>query len=305
MNGQLNSCSPEELVIRENFKKDYKLSCPVLDDNDIFAKSLNIIGLSTEWKNYWEMAQRVENFNEYRKDLRNQIIGCLLNVPGFSELQVPTSPLKYEGPRTYLRDELLGKRLVSIDLIKGNYQSLQSLGKQFVLGTETYEELVRQFTQEEAMVQSKFFRQMVFGHLKPDVQSAVQRRMLERIIEEVERNVDLTIGHLTNDEVVFVIEGDDDLLKIREAVKKLPYRVRIDEFWIEKIVNSYQDPWYVKHFVNSKNKTRRLMGVHVRYLFQVANFVDGVPNQKKDFWWRERDRLCCLLEPEVLERKGN
>ena len=56
---QLNPCSPEELVIRENFKRDYKLSCPVLDDNDIFAKSLRTQCLESDWTDYLDMSKRI------------------------------------------------------------------------------------------------------------------------------------------------------------------------------------------------------------------------------------------------------
>ena len=300
----LNPCTPEELEIRENFKRDYKLSCPVLDDNDIFAKSLVVGNLQNEWPEYLEMSKRHEDINEYRKTVRNKITSFISAVKGFEN--APLQEYKYpdiKAPRSYLNDENVGKRLLSIDLVKGNYQSLKYLGTQYVLDTDSYEDLIKRFTNEKCLISSKFFRQMVFGLLRPDLQASVQRNMLGSLIETVKKSFPkFELVGLSNDEAVLRIENDSQLDEVAKVLQASNTNVlyRLTLFRIEKIPNTYEDPWYVKYYLNqaADKPQKRLMAVHVRYLMQVYNFIEGNENDEKDFWWRERGRLCKLLEPE-------
>jgi len=304
---QLKSCSPEELVIRENFKRDYKLSCPVMDDEDVFAKSLRIQHLADDWSDYLEMSKRIDDLDDFRKKLRNKITSFVSAVKGFDQLAPQEYRYNFRGDRIYLKDENVGKRIISLDLVKGNYQSLKHLGTQYVLDTENYEDLIRRFTNEKCLINSKFFRQMVFGLLRPDVQGSVQRNMLGEMIEQVFQKVrEFPIVHLSNDEVMFVIESDEELESIQNALQDITYQYRVSEFRLEKILNGYNEPWYVRYYVNSSDqRPPRLMGIHVRYLMQVSNFIEGVSNTEKDFWWRERGRLCKLLEPESFGTSTN
>lgn len=310
---KLKSCTPQVLEIRENFKRDYKLSCPVIDDDDIFAKSLRIADLTSEWNDYHSMSLRHPDLNEYRKELRNKITQHISSVKGFSDIPIQSYNYGYTGSRTYLENGNTGKKLVSIDLVKGNYQSLKNVGSEYVLGTQTYEELISKFTDEKCMITSKFFRQMVFGLLRPDLQASVQRNLLGQLIQSVFKEHEYPIISLSNDEVVLHVTSDADLHKIESILKasNTTVQYRLSLFRVEKIPNSYGDDWYVKYYIDSidqykapassasasKNK-QRLMGIHVRYLMQVANFIEGNENTEKDFWWRERGRLCKLLEPE-------
>jgi len=310
-------CPYDQEVFREQFKKDYKLSCPVLNDEDIFAKSLKIAGLEQDWVDYLKLASSRPNLEDYRRKLRNTITRFIQQVPGFNQLGEMVNPYgPFTGPRTYLSRDNVGKRLVSIDLIQGNFQSLRFLGTKYVLDTSSYDELIHRFTQEPSLTNSKYFRQMVFGLLKPNVQASVQRMMIGHFISHVVKrwsgesvdgeSVDtgLPIRQLTNDEVVFEISSDADLLKLQDIIRGLPYQYRLEEFSLKWMTNSYDENWFVripttKAAVSSSNT--RIMGVHVKYLFQVYNHINRIKCTDKDFWWRERGRLCMLLEPEMFE----
>lgn len=293
---KLNPCSSKELSIREGFKKEYKLSCPVLDDHNIFHKCLKIWNLEQEWKEYLDMSKRIGDVITYRRNLVNQIVNTVQHVKGFDTLTAIPDSEKHQGPRSYLIEENVPKRMVSVDLIKANYQSLKKLGSKFVLDTENYNEFIQRFTREEALIKSRMLRQLIFGLLKPDVQGSIQRQMIYDIIDCVKEKKDFPILHLTNDEVVFEIKSDQDLVMIQESLQKLPHQFRVEEFQISKIKNPNNEAWFVK--INDHGKKRKIMGVHIKFLFQVYNHLHHLPNQTKDFWWRERGRLCALLEAE-------
>lgn len=296
---KLNPCSSEELSIRKSFKGDYKLSCGVLDDNDIFNKSIRIQHLEEAWSDYLGMANRVgfEKLNEYRRKMRNQLVGYIQEVKNFDKLVPVEAKYPYKGEKNYLRDENVGHRIFSIDLVKGNYQALKSLGSQYVLDSESYEDLVERFTKERSLINSKYFRQMVFGLLKPDVQGSVQRNMMGYMISKVyDKLGELPIVHLSNDEVMFRIGKDLELTQLEKALNGVKYQYRLSEFRLEKIHNSRNEPWFVRYYVD--DIPPRLMGIHTRYFNQVSNFIEGTPNIEKDFWWREQGRLSKLMDAE-------
>jgi len=303
---QMASCSKEELNIRESFKKDYKLSCPVMEDDYIFKKSLTIGGLEQEWNDYLDMSKRIPELEEYRRQIRNQILSSISHVKGFDELKPINYKPKFQELRNYLEPVNCNKFLVSVDLRKGNYQAFKQLAPKYVLDTQNYEELIRRFTKEESLVRSKFFRQMIFGQLKPDVQSSVQRKMIEETIEKIFSALgqNKQIVHLSNDEVIFSLEDSKQLELIKQDITSLPYQLRVTPFRLQQIPNFFNEPWFVRTNLDPitlQEQNKKIMGVHVKYLFQVANFLNKEETVEKDLWWSERGRLHALLTREVFE----
>lgn len=297
----LNSCDPEELQIRENFKKDYKLSCPVVDDNDVFAKSLNMFHMEEKYNEYSQIYKNNQkNIDQYRKQIRNNVVNHISNVHGFDKLQPVEYEAKYKGDRTCMRDSCVGQILVSLDLVKANYQSLKYLDPKFVLHTRNYNDLIQRFTKDKLMTECRMLRQLIFGFLKPEVQVSVQRMIMQDVIDKVYQEISsnqISIEQLTNDEVVFQVSDEkliDELKRI--AINVLPYDIRVTQYDLRKIKNKYDEPWYVR--TNLTTGEERIVGVHIKYLFQVYNHLHQIENTPKDFWWRERGRLCALLEPE-------
>ena len=284
-----------ELNIREHFKKDYKLSCPILDNDYCFHKSLKIFNFEQDWEDYLSMALKYTDFDNYRKNIRQQIINTIQNIPGFDQLKPRDSQFpSHQGPRTYLRPELHRERLLSIDLVKGNYQSLKYIHPKYVLYTKCYEELIRKFTDQKSLINSKYFRQLIFGLLKPEVFATVQRNMINHIIYNIKKYIDLPIEHISSDEVIVRIQSDKDIDLINKSLTNIPYDYRLTDFIIIQIPNQFNDPWFLR--VNTQgNKT--IMSVHVRYLFQVYNHINKMKNKDEDFYWKERDILCKQLEP--------
>ena len=92
LDNNFSPCDSDELKLRKIFKKEYKLSCPVLDDNDIFYKSLEIANLTEVWPQYQELEQRIQkehnlNLVEFRSQLVNQIIEKIQQTKEYRNLK--------------------------------------------------------------------------------------------------------------------------------------------------------------------------------------------------------------------------
>ena len=85
-----------------------------------------------------------------------------------------------------------GKRFLSVDLVKANYQALwyytRILNEQtpadddLVLGTDSFEDFIRKFTDEDYYVEAKKFRQVIFGNANPKRQQKIQRYIIDNIL---------------------------------------------------------------------------------------------------------------------------
>ena len=146
-------------------------------------------------------------------------------------------------------------------------------------------------------------RQLIFGLLKPQIQSQIQQSMIQVIINVLNNNdIKMNILQISNDEVIFENSKNDP--NICHQIKKIldqeiDFDFRIENFTLDLI--SKNESWFIRRLVDQPPENGRLTGVHVKFLFQVYNHINKRENKKKDFWWRERGRLCALLDPEKFD----
>lgn len=98
-----------------------------------------------------------------------------------------------------------GKRFVSVDLVKANFQSLKFVNSDIVLGFDSYEEFLKQFTDLNYHLKSKKMRQVIFGNLNPKRQQTVQKYIMSQLTNKlIELGLDKNnILNCTSDELIF------------------------------------------------------------------------------------------------------
>lgn len=113
--------------------------------------------------------------------------------------------------------ENVGSHFISFDIRRANFTALSFYDKKIVNERDSYEEFVRDFTDNEFIVNSKYFRQVVFGALNPSRQITVEKYMILQLydkIKEVIKNYDaenvLKPYCVNSDEIIFKYEGDDE-----------------------------------------------------------------------------------------------
>ena len=104
----------------------------------------------------------------------------------------------------------VGKFLVSIDMVKGNFTALRHYNPDIVGDKETYQDFMRMFTDYKHFVDSKYIRQVIFGNINPSRQVTYEKFLMSRVLTELLKSGILLedVISLYNDEIVFEIRKD-------------------------------------------------------------------------------------------------
>ena len=179
----------------------------------------------------------------------------------------------------------------SIDIVKANYQIFRSLGNTL---PNSYEELMRKFTDKQHFINSKYIRQVILGNLSPKRQVTLQKYKLNEALPEITKIFGKdSVVSFSNDEIVVRGYTDTDLVKLIK--NKTGLDVRVETFSFFTCLHGY-----VKHFLNSPDKVEfkcvpmNLFAENYKTYFQkpVVDF---------DLVFEVDNRLVKFFEPEVYK----
>lgn len=146
-----------------------------------------------------------------------------------------------------------GKKLISIDLSKTNFQAMNFFDKN-ILESDSYEEFIRKYTDEEYIINSKYIRQVIFGNLNSKRLGTIEKYMIYQIVEKLEP-LGYTILLVTDDEIV--LEGDEDIYNnvVNIVSNMTSIKVAIELFVLKTLRNENGQPFksdkfYVKEFIS-------------------------------------------------------
>lgn len=175
-----------------------------------------------------------------------------------------------------------GKKLISIDLSKANFQAMNFFDKR-ILDADSYEEFIRKYTDEEYIINSKYIRQVIFGNLNSKRLGTIEKYMIYQIVEELEP-LGYKILLVTDDEIV--LEGDEDIYNnIVNIVSNMPIKVAIELFVLKTLRNENGQPFksdkfYVKEFISYTDKKNLDFEIKATDSTFYAQFFKLLTNQK-------------------------
>lgn len=153
----------------------------------------------------------IQAFLNHFYDVRDKMINDILENPKYNEF-INADMNKYkvcdelrnvQSGNVY-NGENGGKRYLSIDLSKANFQALKFFDKSLVKGKDTYEDYVREYTKSNYIINSKYTRQVVFGKCNAKRQITIERYLISKFYESFKYNKDLLkLVRFNNDELVF------------------------------------------------------------------------------------------------------
>lgn len=246
-------------VLKKRFCKDENISINVFRE-PYFTDRLELFGCLENYKKYIDMLTKrfhittdnnPQDYLECYGKIKDDIIDYIKASATYNSLQnedMQKFAKKTNYPNTELYKEYnVGHKFISIDIRKANFTALVHYGK--TSGNEfyknyNYDEFIRQFTDIEHIINSKYIRQVVFGNCNPKRQINYEMHMtealLDRLLKENLIKEDI-IKNLKNDEII--LDADhlsnsmiNDILKHTHKVADFP--VAIEFFKLGKIIGS-------------------------------------------------------------------
>jgi len=156
--------------------------------------------------------------------------------------------------------ENVGKSFISIDLKHANFLAFKYYNEELVLNANSYEDLIKKYSNEEYFIQSKYLRQVIFGNLMPKKQQKIQKFLINNIINALAEKYNI-------DEKDFISASSDEVVI---AISKR------DENFVKSI----------KEFLNNKFDFSDFIKVQTFTLYNIGDkpfFYKLFPNEKVEF----------------------
>lgn len=200
------------------------------------------------------------------------------------------------------------KIFISIDMRKANFSSLSHYDKRIFNESASWEEFLKQFTNNEHIIHSKYIRQVILGNCNPKRHITYEKYIMDQVLTMLDHEFDLKnhIVFFSNDEIVYDItflKNPEYLKTAQKAIELLlnknfdiPFRVEL--FTLHKI---YGTDGYCKEIYNKNGQTTfDLKGLDSFTVPFVLRYLAGEDITENDKVFIYEGKLSKFIEvPEV------
>lgn len=306
--------------VLKRFVKDYSLPIQLLQEPyfdyfiDLYNKQFDTknkykllcdtINICGNEQNFMEQYHKIKD-NILETTMKNNSIFIEFNNAKLEEYNIPHNSY---GKDNVFNEGNVDKYFLSIDLKKANFQAMKYYNKNLVLGFNTYDEFMYNFTDLEYMIKSKYIRQVIFGNLNPKKQIKIQQfltyKLLEKLIDKQLINKD-NVQMLSPDEIVCEFNIDNFTaeysIELTDTIKNL---MSLDvDIEIYKLGQIKPFKFYVKKFVNKQGY--ELTCVPLFYFSQVYKMYNNLKLNDYDLSFFFENQVAKFIKPLEELRKEN
>lgn len=230
-----------------SYKKIFMYYMHVLDS---FHKKPNSISPYDMYDYFIDLKYNTNYDNKsvfgYINDVETRIINHIKNKDAYKNF-ICEKKLDITNSTISVNPYKIGKEewKISVDMISANFTVLKLLSKEIVDCKESWKDFVRQFTDSEFIINSKVFRQELFGKLNINRIHNKEKELLESIIEPLKNAGIIIDGHINTDEII-ISTTKENCFKDRETIKKIldPNIWKIDIIRIMPLVDEPKSAFY-------------------------------------------------------------
>lgn len=188
------------------------------------------------------------------------------------------------------------KKLISVDLEKANFNVLKMIGLSEELKINSYNELLKKYTNEEYYLISKMIRQVIFGDLNPARQQRIQKYVINQLCKKLKKN-GCILSSASSDEIIIQNE-DITPIDVKNILKDIPEKFnffRIEEFSFKSI--EANSTFYVKNSCTDKGEKTEFKNIPGHLFAQVYKKYIGQQVNDNDLLFYHDGFLAQFKEP--------
>lgn len=306
--------------LADRFIKDYSLPISNINEKN-FEFQLDFFQDKFESRTKWEFMHDIideqfdGNHEAFLSACSNDIdtaVDKIKNSEGFKRFnedkefcdfkQITGIPTKFT-PET-------GKTYVSVDLVKANFQALNTYDSSIFDNKGDYLAWLSTFASSEYTKRSKYFRQVVFGMCNPSRQITREKSMVYHINEVITSTYEphLKLVSANSDELIYeVIKEFKDMRNadISYNVKsKTGYSVRSRMFYVTKYhletkSGHKRNGFYVKNYLTGEDEAKCL---EKQYTMIAECLMNGMDNNSipKECFHFNADGLDAIINEKFI-----
>lgn len=215
----------------------------------------------------------------------------------------------------------IGGFFISVDMRKANFQTLKKIDRDIMLGHDTYEGFIGEFTDLEYIRGSKYFRNVVFGMMNPKRHITAEKyfmTLIYRKILDILPNIGNKCVSLSNDEAVFKVDFmryNDKMacFSLRRDIERIAssvgFEVHVEFFHLRGYSMVFRDSrsvrktFFVKDYFCTDGKFR-LIGIPLQYHSLCYKLYKGMDLNEIDYHFDYEGmdaRFCEEFDIEEIE----
>jgi hypothetical protein len=230
---------------------------------------------------YEDFECKVDDPYKYKIEKSNEIIEFLKSTRAYNELNDDNLIPDYSITKNFEYSE--GKKYLSIDINSANWVVLKKYDPEFLnqLGKK-YSDLLENFNVHPVFLNSKQFRQYIFGNINPKRQIKAQRVIIEELIKSISTYSNLQTICTKSDEVIYQFDDFKDIEQVILQLDTSLFKYKI--FTIERVEDFRVNTFYDK-FGNLSHK--ELSGCNGnKYFIYLKKYIFNEPLDIRDLYFR-------------------
>ena len=302
---------------REKIAHHYNLPITIFEDPR-FSEQVDLLeeyfGTKSLYDKVTPMFELCPNLIDRTKTLSLKIIDEIANSKEFHDFSHNMDVDEVygkdfaKGEKNYHKlynEHFIGKRIVSFDLVKANFQSMRlshpSIFNQHLSFDNYLKEKLTELDKDypaEYMIGAKMIRQIIFGKLNPQKQISILKRLTGNINEKMTRFHcnDLKLESFSHDELQFVLTKYTSMEEVRSYFKnlvpcELDYRLEfftIEEYGTEKF------KFYCKRNLETDKVVPKNVSSHL--LYEIICFMKGIEPKQYMKEFQFEGRKCQFID---------
>lgn len=212
--------------LRERFCKDCKIPVDIFHE-PYFSERLKLTDSHFDSLSKWGIfvdglscyANEEEYFADYNrvKDSAIDSIKASDAYQRFNSEDMDKFAVKFKNlpSKDIFKPSFIGRRFLSIDMVKANFSSLSFYDKGIFGDADSWEDFIGRFTDNRHIINSKYIRQVVLGNCNPKRHITYEKYLMSGVLEKLlESSISLDkVVFFSNDEIVVDITGLDSVLE--------------------------------------------------------------------------------------------
>lgn len=273
-----------------------------------FENRLWMYGKASQYQSYIndvEQAGGEEKYLQLYNDVKEQAIQFIKSSEGFERFQTEDMN-KFSVPNLQVKksdifqDTFVGHKIVSLDMRQANFQALRYYSSDIFGGADTWKIFLRNFTDVESFLNSKYMRQVIMGACNPKRQVTYEKYLLYRALEpELQQLMEYMVAFM-HDEVIFDLEKADNDMRMNihnslDRVREMSsISLKREEYTLHKIkgTTGYLKQGYGWYQIKGVSDTD--------YPFVYRKLRNENP-EEEDYYFTFQDRLAKMIEIPQIE----
>ena len=214
---------------------------------------------------------------------------------------------KFDIPHTIKKDIYTephkNRYFISIDVRTANFRSLKHYCPSICEPSDEWTDFIRRFTNNEFIIKSKQFREVVFGELGCkkilNIPTIFIDKINKHILSDFEYSESLKMISFSGDEIIYEVNEKFDSRELEKFVNRLmPSYFKVEMF---KLIKFDNHDIYVREYTNGKRDFKK---VQKKFILQAIKHYESLPIEELDRKFTDSESgMVATFDKAIFESK--